>query len=372
MREDRVLVHIASDDERLAVLQDLLAFFAPYVRVLAFPSWDCLPYDRVSPHGDIAAQRVAALSELLVWQGEKERYPRIVLTTTAAAIQRVMPQASLRNAVLHVKKGGRLDMAALQKFLNANGYLRTDTVRESGEFAIRGGIADLFPPGQEAPLRLDLFGDEVESIRSFDAVSQLTEKDLPGFSLYPAVEFFLDEASVTRFRSRYRTLFGVARDDDPLYEAVSAARRHAGMEHWQPLFFERMDTLFDYTPRAAVTLDHHAGQAQEERLTQIKDFYQARRTLETAGRKKKSTDVSLSGTAYHPLPAELLYLNAKEWNDLTANAESLSPFVQPKAPLMAAGARAVISPTCARSRKAMCCAPSPNMSGRSGRKNAGC
>ncbi|HTK84531.1 MAG TPA: DEAD/DEAH box helicase, partial [Patescibacteria group bacterium] len=326
MHEDRVLVHVASDDERAAVLQELLSFFAPDVKVLVFPAWDCLPYDRVSPHGDIAAQRVAALSTLLKWEAEQQRYPRILLTTAAAAVQRVMPRESLQNAVMHVKKGGRLDMKNLQKFLHANGYLRTDTVREAGEYAIRGGIADLFPPGFETPVRLDLFGDEVESIRSFDPSTQLTEKDLPELSLYPAVEFFIDEPSINRFRTRYRALFGVAQADDPLYEAVSAGRRHSGMEHWQPLFFEKMDTLLDYMPKAAVTLDHHADQSREERSTQIRDFYEARRTLEKAGKKKKSTDVSLSGAAYHPLPPELLYISEGEWRDTAGNAETLSPF----------------------------------------------
>ncbi|MBU0859573.1 MAG: transcription-repair coupling factor, partial [Alphaproteobacteria bacterium] len=172
MAADRVLVHIALDDNRTAALKDLLAFFAPDVAVCVFPAWDCLPYDRVSPNGEIVAQRVAALTTLLAWEADSKRVPRIVLTTINAATQRVSPRTVMQTAVLQAQRGGKLDVAHLQTFLHHNGYARTDTVRETGEFAIRGGIIDLFPPGYEEPLRIDLFGDEVESIRSFDPVSQ--------------------------------------------------------------------------------------------------------------------------------------------------------------------------------------------------------
>lgn len=326
--DGRVLIHIALDDARIATLSELMTFFAPDVDYVTFPAWDCLPYDRVSPNGEIVARRVAALSALISWQKDGLRKPRIVLTTVNAASQRVTPRAALENAVFTAKAGTALDIEKIQSFLEINGYLRTDTVREPGEYAIRGGIVDLFPPGYEEPLRIDLFGAEIETIRSFDPVSQRTDKKLSGFHLFPATEFFLDEESIARFRAGYRDLFGVIRTDDPLYEAVSAGRRYNGMDHWLPLFFTRMDTLFDYAPAAAMTLDAQAPQAGNERLAQVKDFYQARRTLEeSAGKKKKEGgDVSLSGAVYHPLPWEKLYIGENEWAALTENAEHLSPF----------------------------------------------
>ncbi|HEY8191531.1 MAG TPA: transcription-repair coupling factor, partial [Alphaproteobacteria bacterium] len=330
MRDDRVLAHIAMDDARMAALADLLAFFAPDVKVVQLPSWDCLPYDRVSPHNDVAAKRVAALSTLLEWEAEERRYPRILLTVVNAAVQRVTPRSILKDARFAASAGGRIDPDKLTAFLARNGYARTETVREPGEYARRGGIMDLFPPDYDEPLRIDLFGDMIESIRAFDPATQRTDRNLTDFSLGPVAEFFLDPDSIARFRSGYRDLFGIARADDPLYEAVSAGRRYNGMDHWMPLFFERMDTVFDYVPKAFVVMDAQAEQARAERLAQIHDFYAARRTLEDSAKSKKNKkdggDVSLSGTVYHPIPVDRLFVEDEEWRGLVANYAILSPF----------------------------------------------
>lgn len=330
MPDDRVLIHVAMDDARVAELQELITFFAPDVKVLSFPAWDCLPYDRVSPNVEIVSQRVAALCALIGWEQQRERHPRILLTTINAITQKVTPKNVIAGASLIAERGGRLKQEPLQTFLHNNGYNRTDTVREHGEYAFRGGIVDIFPPGYDEPVRLDLFGDEIESIRTFDPASQRTDKKLSKLVLHPATEFFLDDDSIARFRSGYRELFGVTHDNDPLYESISAGRRYNGMDHWLPLFFERMDTLFDYAPNALVTMDQAAEQARTERLTQIADFYQARRTLEDAGSKRKQkkdgADVSLSGTIYHPLPWARLYLAEQEWSGHLKDVYTLSPF----------------------------------------------
>ena len=328
MPADRVLVHVAMDDARMATLADLLGFFAPDVHVVQFPAWDCLPYDRVSPHNEVVSRRVAALSTLLGWESQRERHPRILLTTVNALVQRVTPKNILAKAAFEAKVGERVSVDALLGFLSRNGYLRTETVREAGEYAQRGGILDLFPPGYDEPLRIDLFGDEVEGIKSFDPVSQRTDKKLSHFSLRPVTEFFLDDDSIARFRSGYRALFGVARDDDPLYAAVSAGRRYNGMDHWLPLFFERMDTLLDYVPQYSLIFDAQAEESRQERLTQIRDFYQARKTLESSVKTRKSkregSDVSLSGTVYHPVPVQRLYIE-----DEFSGYEILSSFASP-------------------------------------------
>ena len=330
MPDDKVLVHVALDDTRMATLKELLSFFAPDVSVMEFPAWDCLPYDRVSPNAEIVAKRVAALSNLLVWQKESKRYPRIVLTTINAVTQRVMPVSALKNASFTAVKNGTLDIEAFQTFLTQNGYSRTETVREAGEYAMRGGIIDIFPPAYAEPLRLDLFGEDIESIRSFDPLTQRTDRDVESFSLQPVTEFFLNEESIDRFRSGYREAFGIPKND-PLYESVSEGRRYNGMEHWLPLFYDHMDTLLEYAGAHDVTLDHHARRAEQERLDQITDFYQSRKILEKAGADKKSKDVSLSGSIYHPLPASMLYINGNEWSSMIAAAQFLSPFGQPGA-----------------------------------------
>ncbi len=322
--QDRVLVHVALDDARMALLADMLAFFAPDVRVICFPAWDCLPYDRVSPHNEIVAQRVAALAGALAWQSETKRYPRIFLTSVNAASQRVMPRESLEKAVLQAVKGGRLESGQLQSFMQHNGYVRTETVREPGEYAIRGGIVDLFPPGCDEPVRIDLFGDEIESVRSFDPVTQMTTGQRDGLTLHPATEFLLDDDSIARFRTAYRDLFGVVRGDDPLYEAVSTGRRYSGMDHWLPLFFDKMETLADYIPGACYTVDPHGTQAVRERIAQVEDFYQARRTMQESQAKAKKESTA---TLYHPLPPAQLYCDYQEWCGAPdADVVILSPF----------------------------------------------
>lgn len=339
-KERKVLVHVALDDARMAVLQELIAFFAPEVEVVCFPAWDCLPYDRVSPNAEVVAQRVAALTTLLAWERDEKYIPRIVLTTVNAVLQRVTPRSALQNASFLAVKGGRIDLSVLQIFLMRNGYSRRETVREAGEYALRGDIVDIYPPGYDAPVRMDLFGDEVEKIRHFDPMSQKSDKEIGGFALRPVTEFFLDEESIQRFRGGYREAFGAVRDDDPLYEAVSAGRRYNGMEHWLPLFFERMETITDYLPRRSVAFDMHIRQSHTERLSQIEDFYQARMTLKASQSQKKSKDVSLSGAVYNPLKTQRLYLSEKQWEDIEAEALSLSPFGAPDTEESAADAGA--------------------------------
>lgn len=324
MREDKVLMHIALDDRRTHFLEDCISFFGKDVEVAIFPAWDCLPYDRVSPSADIIAERVATLCKLLSWEKEKARKPRILLTTVNAALQKVMPKTALENAAFSFEKGGHVKQEELFNYLTANGYTRSDTVREPGEFAVRGGIIDLFPANSDTPVRLDLFGDEIESIRTFDPLSQRSEDKLSSFALTPAAEFFLNEESISRFRQNYRSAFGTVREDDALYTAISEGRQYNGADHWLPFFYENMDSLFDYVPEVFVTQDYHGLQAQLERIDQILDFYETRKTLEQAALKPTKKDKHLSGSLYRPLPPSLLY-----FQDVIDEGYSLSPFKSP-------------------------------------------
>jgi transcription-repair coupling factor (superfamily II helicase) len=165
------ILHVARDGQRLERLQDGLRFFAPDREVLVFPAWDCLPYDRLSPHPDIVAERLEALVKLATHKKPGSR-GRIILASVGAVLQRVPPRSLYAEAASVLRKGQTLDVNWLPRFLGENGYGRADTVMEPGEFAIRGGLVDLFPPGTPEPLRLDLFGDTLESIRSFDPMSQ--------------------------------------------------------------------------------------------------------------------------------------------------------------------------------------------------------
>ncbi|MEX2035928.1 MAG: CarD family transcriptional regulator, partial [Xanthobacteraceae bacterium] len=310
---------ICRDGQRLAALARALSFFAPDIEVLQFPAWDCLPYDRVSPHAGAVAQRMTALSRLARVKG-RER-PAVLLTTVNAALQRVPAKQLIAKQALSAAPGNVLGMDGVIRWLELNGFGRVSTVREAGEYAVRGGILDLFPPGMDLPVRLDFFGDTLESIRSFDPETQRTAMELRAIDLVPVAEFQLTADTIRKFRLGYVAAFGAAAPDDLLYEAVSEGRRHPGMEHWLPLFHEALDTLFDYVPGSPVILENLVEDAARERLAQIADYYQAR----------KDALGGDSGTLYKPLPPDRLYLPEAEWGERlkTAALARLTPFAVP-------------------------------------------
>ena len=294
-------LHVCRDDGRMARFAAALAFFHPEIEALTFPAWDCLPYDRVSPNGEIVSRRIDTLTRLATAPPDK----LVVLTTVNALVQRVPPRQLFDGRVLTLRTGGRVGLDRLQSFFRNNGYIRTDTVRESGEFAIRGGIVDLFPAGAAEPLRLDFFGDTLESVRSFDPLSQRSTGKLDEAVLRPVSEVLLDDDTVRRFRSRYREQFGATGTDDPLYESVSAGRRYPGMEHWLPLYYERLETLFDYLPGAGISLDYQAEEVRGHRLEAIGDSYAARHNVTPAARA--------GAPIYRPIRPDQLYLDRREW-----------------------------------------------------------
>jgi transcription-repair coupling factor (superfamily II helicase) len=302
------ILHVARDGQRLERLQDGLRFFSPEREVLVFPAWDCLPYDRMSPHPDIVAERLETLSRLAAPKAPGAP-ARIILASVGAALQRVPPRSLYTEAATILRKGQTIDVDWLTKFLGENGYGRAETVMEPGEFAVRGGLFDLFPPGTKEPLRLDLFGDTLESIRSFDPMSQRSTGTRDEVVLLPVSEVLLTPQSIERFRSGYRELFGNVSGDDLLYESVSAGQRLVGVEHWLPLFHDHMETLLDYCPGAIVTADHEAAEAFNARYELIADYYDAR---QKTGAKGGMT----GGADYKPVPPERLYLKPAEWERL--------------------------------------------------------
>jgi len=295
----RDVVFIAHDDAHMARLGEAFAFFHPGHAYLALPAWDCVPYDRISPNPAIVARRAETLAHL----AEGTEAGRLVLTTVNAVLQRLPPGEAFAGRRLAIAVGADLGREALIAYLAGGGYQRTGTVMEPGEFAPRGGLVDLYPPGADEPVRVDFFGDEVESIRSFDPLTQRSDRRLDRVVLGPTGETPLDAASIARFRAGYREAFGAMTAEDPMYVAVCAGRRYPGMEHWLPLFHERLVTLFDYLPGAVICLDHLAGEAVTARLATIADHYAARREV----------PASETAAVYRPLPPERLYLSEEEW-----------------------------------------------------------
>jgi len=292
-------VFVARDAGRLSAFVDAFGFFAQGVEVLTFPAWDCLPYDRVGPSAGVAAQRMATLSRLAEGLDAK---PRLLVTTVPALVQRAPPIASIQRASYSAKVGNVVEIAEVERYFAVNGYSRASTVSEKGEFAIRGGVIDVFPPGAEEPVRLDLLGDSLESIRAFDPETQRSTKQLKEISLLPVSEALLDKEAISRFRTGYLETFG-APGDDPLYAAISEGGRRAGMEHYLALFYPDLATLFDYLPKdTAIALDHLAREARDERLAMVRDAYDARSNTERR-------------VHYHPLDPTRLYLDEAEWDE---------------------------------------------------------
>ncbi|HMN54388.1 MAG TPA: transcription-repair coupling factor, partial [Sphingopyxis sp.] len=359
---DKRLLYVATDDAAMQAIADAAPFFAPDLVVHRFPAWDCLPYDRAGPSMRVSADRLATLSAL---QASAKR-GELILTTVAAITQRTLTPFRIRQLATTLAPGQRIDRDALAELLVSNGFNRVDTVADQGEFAVRGGIVDLFPAGEEtglrvgffeighgrdvdpelrhrdhdvgmaeaerpqeldlglclrdelahevledlfpagedAGLRVDFFGDEIESIRRFDPADQRSLGPAKALQLLPAAETLLDEATIKRFRSAYREIFGAQATGDPLYQAVSEGRRQAGMDHWLPLFEERLATLFDHIdPATPVLRGHRTDATAETRFAAIADYH--------ANRVAAAQEQSGS---YRPLKPEALYLTEAEWD----------------------------------------------------------
>ena len=288
----------------------------------------------------VAACRTWWRSAWRRWRGSPapraDDRPAVVLTTVNAALQRVVPREIVAKQSLSAAAGTLLPMARVTQWLELNGFTRAATVREPGDYAVRGGIVDLFAPGMDAPVRLDFFGDTLESIRRFDPETQRTTDELRTLELVPMAEFQLTAETIRLFRTGYVAAFGAAGPDDMLYEAVSDGRRTAGVEHWLPLFHPHLDTLFDYLERRRpIAIEPLAEEAAHERLAQIADYYQAR---------KDALDQAGAGAPYKPLPPDRLYLPEAEWRERLEKSAlaRLSPFAAPEgtADAIEIGARA--------------------------------
>ena len=305
-------IYVARDDVRMTAMGDSLRRLSPDLRLLEFPAWDCLPFDRLSPQGGLVGRRIETLAQLASGAGTR---PRILLTTINAILQRVPPKTYFTDSSLVITagqatkdltNGQTLGPAALADYLAGQAYLRTDTVRETGEFAVRGGILDVFPPGQTTPARFDFFGDDVETIRSFDPATQRSIGKLESLILRPVAEFMMNEATIAQFRTSYLSLFGAKASRDALYESVSAGRSHPGIEHWLPLFHGDLACLTDYCSGWPLVLDHESDAAITARYAQIHDFHEARLA-------HGSDDTA---SPYRPLAPEKLYLSQTETDHL--------------------------------------------------------
>ncbi len=325
----RGVIHVCVDDQQLAQIEEQVKFHDPKLTIIRFPAWDCLPYDRVSPSTVIVAQRLSALAQFTA----QPQAQRLVLTTVNAITQRIVPKSMVQGSSFRAAPGQRVSGDNLQAFLVDNGYSRTGTVVDPGDFAVRGGLIDIFPPGAEQPVRLDFFGDTLESIRSFDPHTQRTTEQLKSFQLNAANEVLLAKDAIAHFRKNYAEAFSGIDTNDPLYESVTGGRRYQGMEHWLPLFHGQLETLFDYLPEAIVTLSHMVHESAAARHVQIDEYFDARR--------EALSKQNFGAAPYKPLPPQRLYIMPDAWRHLLADrtVAETTPFERPESTAISFGGR---------------------------------
>ncbi|MCX9156690.1 transcription-repair coupling factor [Niveibacterium sp. 24ML] len=273
-------------------LRDEIAWFAPGVRVHLLPDWETLPYDAFSPHQDLVSERLATL--YAIQRGEAD----ITLVPASTALYRLCPPSFLAAHTFFIKQGDKLDADALRKQMVVAGYEHVTQVVRPGEFSVRGGLIDLFPMGSALPFRIELFDEDVDTIRTFDPDSQRTVYPTKEIRLLPAREFPLDEKARAAFRARFREVFEGDPSRSPIYKDVSNGLAPAGIEYYLPLFFENTATVLDYLPdNAALTLHGKVPAA-------IDDFWR-----ETNSRFKL-----MAGDPARPLlPPAQLFLSAEQF-----------------------------------------------------------
>lgn len=293
--DPRLYVVVTADSHSAGQMERAIAFFlGERSRVLHFPDWEILSYDVFSPLPEIVSQRLRTLVQL----------PRtqcgVLITTIATLMQRLAPREHILTHSLSLKVGDRLDLASFRRQLEQAGYQAVPKVQQHGEFTVRGAILDLFPQGYDTPLRIELFDEAIESIRTFDPENQRSVTKIDAFELYLAREFPTDEASIKRFRRAFRAAFQDLPGQSALYQDVSQGFFPGGIEFYLPLFLERTETLFDYLPPHKTTLVLNTDEQHALKFfVEVQSRYQLRR----------------SNLDRPPLPPKALYLTPEAFTE---------------------------------------------------------
>nr|WP_180300697.1 transcription-repair coupling factor [Neisseria meningitidis] len=306
----RLKVVLTQDAEQALRLQTAWRFFRPHDTAVFLPDWETLPYERFSPHQDLVSERLSAL-----WQ-IKSGAADVLFVPVATAMQKLPPVPFLAGRTFWLKTGQTLDIGRLKTDLVDAGYNHVSHVVAAGEFAVRGGIVDLFPMGSEMPYRIDLFDDEIDSIKTFDTETQRTISPVSEIRLLPAHEFPTDSEAQKIFRSRFREEVDGNPNDAAVYKAVSNGHFGAGVEYYLPLFFENeLETLFDYIGEDALFVSLGDVHAEANRFwSDVKSRYAMAQGDET----------------YPPLLPQHLYLSADVFADRLKNYGQVLPDVSGK------------------------------------------
>ncbi|MGE8332285.1 MAG: CarD family transcriptional regulator, partial [Pseudomonas putida] len=307
----RFTLLLTADSQAADRLEQELRFFAPDLPVLPFPDWETLPYDLFSPHQDIISQRIASLYRL------PELSHGILVVPVTTALHRLAPTRFLLGSSLVLDVGQTIDVEQMRTRLEASGYRCVDTVYEHGEFAVRGALIDLFPMGSKLPYRIDLFDDEIETLRTFDPETQRSIDKVDSVRLLPAREFPMQKEEVTRFKARFRERFDVDFRRSAIFQDLASGIIPAGIEYYLPLFFEETSTLFDYLPADTQVFSlPGVEQAAEHFWNDVRGRYEDRRG-----------DLSrpLLPPAELFMPVEDCFARLKQWPRVVVSSEDIEP-----------------------------------------------
>jgi transcription-repair coupling factor (superfamily II helicase) len=251
-----LIVLVPSSTDALVLARELPLFLQSDIPVLTLPDWETLPYDHFSPHQDIVSQRLRTFYELPnLAQG-------LVILPITTAMLRTPPKYFIEGNTLDLSAGDQFDLERFTTGLTLNGYHAVETVMEHGEFAVRGALLDVFPMGSESPYRIDLFDNEVETLRTFDPETQRTVNQVSHIKLMPAREFPVNSDAIRRFQMSWYDTFDGDADLCPTFNEVTAGRIPGGAEYYLPLFFDQCGSVFDYLPaNAAIAVmgEHHSA-----------------------------------------------------------------------------------------------------------------
>jgi len=305
----RFTLLLTADSQSAERLEQELKFFAPTLPVLHFPDWETLPYDLFSPHQDIISQRIASLYRL------PELVHGVLVVPITTALHRLAPTQFLLGSSLVLDVGQKLDVEAMRTRLEASGYRYVDTVYEHGEFTVRGALIDLFPMGSKLPYRIDLFDDEIETLRTFDPETQRSIDKVDSVRLLPAKEFPLQKEAVTRFKARFRERFDVDFRRSPIFQDLNSGITPAGIEYYIPLFFEETSTLFDYLPQDTQVFSLPGIEAAAETFWKdVRNRYEERRV---------DPDRPLLPPDELFLPVEDCFARLKSWPRVVASQDDV-------------------------------------------------
>ena len=287
---------ILRDDVRLSRFSQSLRIITNNIDIIEFPAWDCLPFDKNSPNQKLVGKRVRALSSLANPNSKKT----IILSTIGSVIQKIPNQDFIKNSSKSIQSGQNISQRELINFFENNGYMRTNTVREDSEYSLRGSILDVYPPGEKHPVRIDFFGDVIDSLRVFDPISQLSLHNINFISFNAGNEIILTDHSVELFRRNHRELFNEEYDKS-LYNNISQKIRTNGIEHYLSMFHESLATIFDHIGDVHVILDKEYSPILDTKFEEINDFYNARKD-----------DYNIEGKRFNLLSPQHLYIDKKK------------------------------------------------------------